>query len=162
VLAQPLHPGELIVELLGADRIAVGKIEAADDKAAHLRFDIAALQVLRIAGQAKAAQLRSQPLVGSRREDRHAVEALLPVPEAVIAGGADILDRQGLVGALDLLEAQDIRLLFLEIFDEPRQPGADAVEVVGDELHGCGLAGRALPVIHLVRSGCGASALRRR
>jgi hypothetical protein len=62
------------------------------------------------------------------------------VPDAVIARRPDVLERQGLVRALDLLKAQGVRLLLLQILDEPRQPRPDAVEVVGDDLHGEALA----------------------
>jgi hypothetical protein len=89
--------------------------------------------VIRVSGKADAAQHGGRRLPG--RQDSDAVEALLPVPVAVIAGGADVLDRKGLVGALDLLEAERVRLLLGEIFDEPRQPGADAVQIVGNDLH---------------------------
>ena len=64
------------------------------------------------------------------------------MPDAVIAGGADVLDREGVVVALDLLQAERVGLLLVQIFDQPRQPGADAVEVVGDDLHGHRLAER--------------------
>ena len=56
--AQPVHPGELVGEFLGADRIAVGQIDGGDDDAADLGLDIAAVGVVGIAGQADAAQRR--------------------------------------------------------------------------------------------------------
>src|SRR3546814_7405323 len=74
-------------------------------------------------------------------ENGDAVEALLAVPDRAVTGRFDIGGGESLVGALQLLEAGDVRLLLLQIFEEPRQPGADAVHIVGDDLHGGDLAG---------------------
>ena len=64
-----------------------------------------------------------------------------PCQIAVIAGRAISPIGKAVVVALDLLQADDVGLLLVEIFDQPRQARADAVEVVGDDLHGSGLAG---------------------
>ncbi len=130
--AEAIHPGKLVGEFLGADRIAVRKIERADHHPVQHRLDIAAVGVVGITGEAGAAQLQRPPL---RRQDSDSVEALLPVPVAVIAGGAHLGDREAVVGTFDLLEADQVRLLLLQIFDQPRQPRTNAVEIVGDDLH---------------------------
>ena len=71
-----------------------------------LGFDIAAVAVVGIAGQADLAQHRRFAL----GEDRDAVEALLPVPDGVIAGRLDLADRQRFVGAFQFLQADDVGL----------------------------------------------------
>ena len=129
--AQPVHPGELVGELLGADRIAVGQIERGDGEPVDLGLDIAAVGVVGVAGQPRPPQ----PGRRAGGQDGDAVEPLLAVPDAVIAGGAKLQDREGLVGALHFLEAEHVRLLLGEIFEQPRQPGANAVQIVGDDLH---------------------------
>ena len=52
VVDQPLHPGELVGEFVGADGIAVRQIDRGDAHLAERRFDVARLLVLVIAGQA--------------------------------------------------------------------------------------------------------------
>ena len=101
------------------------------------------VQQSREAQEADAAKLRSVAL----RQDGYAVEAFLTVPDGAVAGRFDVGDRQRLVGAFELLKRDDIRLLTLEPFEQAREPRADAVEVVGRELHGWRLAGCALAVI---------------
>ena len=89
------------------------------------------------------------------RQDRDSVEALLPVPHRAVAGRLDVGDRQRLVGAFQFLQADDIGLLALEPFEQPRQPRADAVDVVGGELHAAALSGADAPVtVETVRSCC--------
>src|SRR6185312_1870180 len=133
VRLQPLHPADLVVEFLRSHGIAVGQVERADDDAAHFRLDIAAMRVVGVPGQADAPQLgRVAP-----GQDRDSVEALLPVPHRAVARRFDVGDRQRFVGAFELLQRDDVRLLAIEPFDEARQARSDSIEVVGGELHGC-------------------------
>ena len=137
--AEALHPAQLVIEFLRADRIAVGQIERTDDQPLHLRLDIAAVGVVRIARKADAPQLgRAAP-----SEDRDPVEPLLPVPHSAISRRLDVGDRQRLVGALQLLQAGDVGLLPLKPFEQARHPRANAVDVVGGELHASRLAAAA-------------------
>src|SRR5205085_8297749 len=85
-----------------------------------------------IAGQAAPAKRRRACRGG---QDGDAVKALLAVPDAVIAGAADLPDRETVIVALDLLKAERVGLLLVQIFEQPRQPRADAVQIVGDDLH---------------------------
>ena len=78
---QPLEPAQLVVELGPGARIAVGQVEAADQDAADRGLEVAAVRVVRIAGQA-APRLVDLAL----GQDRDAVPALLPVPDRVVAG----------------------------------------------------------------------------
>ena len=126
MVAQPLHPPELVVELLRADGIAVGQIDRGDDDSPlDLGLDVAAVRVVGIAGKADAPQFGRVAL----RQDRDAVEALLAVPDRAVAGRLDVGDRQRFVGAFQLLQADDVGLLALEPFEQARQARADAVEL---------------------------------
>src|SRR5690606_14718162 len=64
-------------------------------------------------------------------------------PYPVIAELPDLFDREAVVVALDFLEADDVRPTFLEIFEETRQPGADPVQIIGDDPHAADLAASA-------------------
>jgi hypothetical protein len=57
------------------------------------------------------------------------------VPQRTVTGRLDLLARNILVGRLQLLQADYVRLLLGQIFHQPLEPGANAVEVVGDDLH---------------------------
>ena len=48
---ESLHPGELVFEFRSRLRVAVGRIERRDQHAVHRRLDVAALPIVRIAGQ---------------------------------------------------------------------------------------------------------------
>jgi hypothetical protein len=52
---QALEPFQLVVELRSGLRIAIGQVQAADDDPVHRGLDVAAVQVIRIAGQAAPA-----------------------------------------------------------------------------------------------------------
>ena len=104
----------------------------------RLGLDIAAVAVVGIAGKADAAKL-GRIALGQHRDP---VEALLPMPDGAVTGRLDVGDRKRLVGALQFLQADDVRLFAVEPFDQARQAGADAVDVVGGELHALALAAR--------------------
>ena len=129
---QALHPAELIIEFRAGLRIAVGQIDAGDAHALHIRLQIAAMLVLRLAFQAPTY------LDGAfaAREDGDAVESLLPVPDHAIAGVFDILDREGFVAGLDFLKAGDVGPRFVQPFQQARQARLDAVDVEGGDAHG--------------------------
>ena len=145
MLAKAFHPGQLVGEFLGPDRIAVGQIEATDNHPSDLRLDIAAVGVVGVARKPGAPKLRRAGLDGG--QDGDSVEALLAVPDPVIAGGPHILDREGVVGAFDLLQAERVGLLLPQILHQPGEPRADAVQIVGDDLHGSRLTARGKIVI---------------
>jgi hypothetical protein len=70
------------------------------------------------------------------REDRDAVEALLAVPDRLVARRLDIGDREGLVAGLDLLQQGDVGRLLLEPFDQAGETGLDPVDVERRDLNG--------------------------
>ncbi len=62
------------------------------------------------------------------------------MPDRAIACGADGDDRKILVRRLQLLQARDVGRLAFQPFEQTRQPGADAVDVIGRDLHRGSLA----------------------
>src|SRR5690606_7365212 len=111
----------------------IGQIEVGHPHAANVGFDIARLLVIGIARQADMQVLR----LASPGQDRHAVEALLPVPGGAIADLLELPGREIRILALDFLEAGNIRLALVEPFEQPRHARANAVDVeAGDEHSG--------------------------
>jgi len=129
--AEALHPANLVVEFLGADRIAVGQVKRADDHVLRLGFDVPAMAIVGIAGEADPTKLGRVAFC----QDGDPVEAFLTVPDGAVTRGLYVSDGERLVGALEFLQRNDVRLLALEPFDEPRQPRTDTVEVIGRNLH---------------------------
>src|SRR5262249_44755256 len=131
-----LHPGELIGELVGAHRIAIGQIEVADAHdaalAGHAHLDVAGVAVAVIARQAAHGDLVERPL----GEDGDAVEALLPMHRGVVAELLEGGSREGLGGRLDLLQADDVRVCLLDPRQGNIESGLDAVDVPGGDFHG--------------------------
>ena len=78
---EPLHPRELVVEFRSGLRIAVRRIERADEHAVHRRLDVAALRVGWIAGQRGRVRTGS-PSAG---ENGNAVPGFLPAPDGAVA-----------------------------------------------------------------------------
>src|SRR5206468_11437395 len=110
--AETFHPFELVGELLSAHRVAVRKVQRTDNHILYLRLDVAAVGIVWIAGKPDAPKLGRVALC----QDSDAVEPLLTVPDGAIARGLDVGDRQSLVGAFELLETDDVRLLALQPF----------------------------------------------
>ena len=102
---EALEPSQLVVELRARGGVAVGEVQAADGDAADVGLDVAAVGVVRIAGQAAPGLLR----LLAPGEDGDAVPALLAVPDGLVAGLADRVDRELLVRRLQLLQAGDVR-----------------------------------------------------
>ena len=79
LLAQPVHPAELIVELLSTDRIAVRQIDGGDDHLVNFRFDIAAVAVI---GASRQPHLTELGLIAPG-QDGNAVEPFWPCHTAL-------------------------------------------------------------------------------
>ena len=58
------------------------------------------------------------------------------MPQSVIPGSPDLFNGQRLVGALELLQANDVRRLLLEILQQTWHACAYAIQVIGDDFHG--------------------------
>src|SRR4051794_32686569 len=70
------------------------------------------------------------------------IPTLLPEPDCVVAEIADRLFGKLLLRRLQLLQADNVRLRFLEPAQEDRQPAVHAVHIVGCDLHGVFRSGR--------------------
>ncbi len=142
ILQQPFEPGELVLEFRSRLRVAVGQIQTADQHAMHRGLDVAALLVAVVAGQPTPAFDR----IGPARQDCHAVPRFLAVPDRAISGGTNGIGRKTGIGGLQFLQADDIRRLALEPFQQCRQAGANAIDIErGDFQHGDGRIG--LPML---------------
>jgi hypothetical protein len=134
VADQTIHKRELISVFLARRRIAVWQINAREPEHAARsgdhRLDIASLSVVEIAGQ---AALNFEWPLG---EDRDAIEALLPTNGDVVAEVLDLGARERLVDALDLLQAQRVWRLLLEVVEEMGQALANGVDVPGGDDQG--------------------------
>src|SRR5271170_4376309 len=103
---EALEPSELEIKLGSRRRIAVGKIKTAHNEIADSGFDVAAVDIVRIAGQCPLCLNGVRPA----RENRHAVIAFLAVPNHAVACFAERLFRKFILRGLDLLEADDVGL----------------------------------------------------
>jgi hypothetical protein len=128
---QPFEPAQLVIEFRTGRRITVWQIETSYDQAIDLRFDIAAVRIIRVARQTAADQRR---LVGAL-QDRHPISGFLAMPDGAIAGRADRGCREFLVGRLQLLQACDIRRGVSQPIKQIGEASIDAVDVVGRDPH---------------------------
>src|SRR5690242_12976816 len=127
---QALEPLELVVELGSRRGIAIREIEASDQNAGGLCLDIAAMPIVRIAGQDTADLDR----IGTARKDRYAVEALLAVPDDAVARLANRSFGKLVVRDLQFLKADDGGPGFGEPAQKVRQAGEDTVHVKRSDL----------------------------
>ena len=147
--AQPLQPGQLVVELGAGPGIAVGGIDRGHPHHALLagdhRFQIAGMVV----GTIAAGQARRDVLHRTLGQDGDAVIAFLSVYGAIIAQRLERLARESLIHRLDFLQAQHIGLGLLQPGQRRLQPRLDRIDVPGGDFHGC--------VLHEVRRCCRSS-----
>jgi hypothetical protein len=147
--ALPLPPGahlgeepELVAELLvdlGVRDVAAGRhIEIVHREPG--RGSGLAERDRDVAGVGAAAERHRAGLrEGIAREDRDAVVALLPEPgDEGVAEGLKVLEREAVVRALGLLQAQDVGAALLEKAADLVEAQADGIDVPGrdGELHG--------------------------
>ncbi len=126
---QPRQPAQLELELRPGPGIAVGRIERGDDDPAHGRFDVTALVVVGVAGQAAPGLDR----LAASGQDGHPVPALLALPDRAIAGPLDGGEGEAVAGGLQLLQAHHVGTGFLEQVQQGGEAGGDPIEVVGDD-----------------------------
>src|SRR5882672_1034044 len=132
MLDQALEPGELVVELRARLRVAIRKVETGDADTANARLQETAMRVVRITGQpAPDFDRRAAP-----RQDRDSIEGRLTMPHRFVAGCAQRQRREALAGRFELLQTGDVRSFPLQPLDQAREATADAVDVVGCDLHG--------------------------
>ena len=92
-LVQPVHPGDLVGELVGVDGIAIGQVEAANGQRTLRRLDLAFDVACRLVGLG-VGQAAGGDLDGMQREQGDAVEALLADHLDLVAGGFDLQARK--------------------------------------------------------------------
>jgi hypothetical protein len=95
--------------------------------------------VLVVAGQARPCLVK-----GKSGEQGDAVEGLLTVTNHVVAKRLDLQPRKGLVGALGLLQADDLRRTLFQPDEEIFEPLPYRIDVPGSNAPG---VGRPLPTI---------------
>ena len=138
VRAQAPHPRQLVGEPVGPRRVAVGQVDGGHPQPADDALDVAGLRVGVIPGQAAAHRLDAGP-----RQDGDPVIALLPVRLDLVAQGLDLEVREGVVGALGLLQEHDVGHDAAQPGTQDGHPGVDRVDVPGgDHRHGYGLTPR--------------------
>ncbi len=134
VADQPLHEGELVGVLFRVGRIAVRQIDAGEPHDAVVRRDDR-LDVTRLDIGVVARQ-PADDLERTLRQDRDAVESLLPMRLDVIAERLDLEPRELLVQALDLLQAERVGRDLAQIVAKMPDPLADGVDVPGGDAQG--------------------------
>ncbi len=132
MIDEAVEPGQLVIELGARPGIAVGQIEAGDDYAFHRRFQVTTLGIVLHPGQAPA---NLQGLIVTR-QDGHAIPGGLPIPEGAVAGGLQLSLGEVYGFRLQLLQADDVRLLPLQPLQQNGKPGPNAIDVVGREGEG--------------------------
>ena len=127
---QPLEPTQLEAEFLAFHRIAVRHIEAADQEAVDRSLDVAAVQVVLVAGESAARF--DQRLAA--RENGDPVPAFLPMPDRLVARRADGAEGKGL--RFEFLQADDVGRRFFKPAEKNGQSAIDAIDVEGRDPHG--------------------------
>ncbi len=123
------HPGELIGELVGADGVAVGKVDVDDADAFDDGFEEASVAVLLVAGEGGG-----DGLDGMQGEDGDAVIGLLGDGGGLVADGLE--DVGGEVSAFELLEEEDVGLVEFKPGEDEGETGADGVDVPAGDSDG--------------------------
>jgi hypothetical protein len=77
---ESFKPAQFILELRAGRWIAIGQIQAVDQDAIHHSFDIAAMGVIRIAGETTPYFLR----LAAAREDGNPIPTLLTMPNRAV------------------------------------------------------------------------------
>ena len=132
---QALHPRQLVAELVGTDRIAVGQIDGGHPYPPHAGLEVAGLLVGKIARQAGGDILDRL-----QAQDSDTVVALLAKRRDIVTEITHGLGREGRVLALDLLQQHDIGLGPAQPIQHVGQARVDRVDVPGgDGRHGCAL-----------------------
>ena len=117
-------------------RIAVGQVEIADAHPVHLGLEITGLFALSVLGPVDAQPALDFDRLHAISQDRDAVEALLPMPDGMIADAFEFFGRKALVHRLDFLQAGDRRASFFKPLLEAWQAGLDPVDVESGDTHG--------------------------
>src|SRR5271166_3333764 len=130
VATHALHPAQLVPELFRAHLAPVREVGAHHANAAHPRADHAGLRI--IVTVAKALLDLRQWLM---RENGDAIVGALAVHSRLVAKRLEGRAREVVVCGLQLLKADEFRLLPREPCQEPRLAGPHGVQVPGGDPH---------------------------
>ncbi|EAU66357.1 hypothetical protein STIAU_1064 [Stigmatella aurantiaca DW4/3-1] len=130
VAPQPRVPFQLVHVGGRVHRLSVGHIGAHHANPAHRRRDEPRMGVLHPIRQAQH-HVRGLCL----REDGHPVVGLLPVRDGVVARLADRFRGEVRIHALQLLEAEDVRLVGLQPVQQALLPRPDRVHIPAGDFH---------------------------
>src|SRR5690606_1222212 len=122
---------QLVVQLRPGRRVAVRRIEAANQHALHGSLDVTAVAILRICGQSPAGLDR----IGIAGEDGDTVPAPLAVPYGAVTGPLDQALGEFFLRRLQFLQANRIRPGLLQPSQENVDPAVDAIDVESRDLH---------------------------
>jgi hypothetical protein len=132
---EPVKPSQLEIELRTGRRIAIRQVKAADQQAIDSRLDVAAVGIVRIAGQPAPGF----DGIGSARQDRDAVPAFLPMPNRAVAGVADRAFWELVLRRLQFLQADDVGRSLIEPAQKYGEPAVDPIDIEGRDLHGASI-----------------------
>ena len=138
VSAEPPHPANLIIEFFRSGRISIGEIKGSNNDASNLCFDVATVRVVGIARKANATQFWCV----APRKYCYTVEPFLAVPNGSISSSLDVTNRKRFVGAFELLQADNVRLLAIKPFNETGKARSNSIEIVSCKFHEAPLSGR--------------------
>src|SRR5437762_7300059 len=128
---EPFEPCQLVVELRTRLWVAVGQVRGCDSEPLRPRLEKARLRVTLV--RRKTATNFHRRL--APREDRNAMVLRLAVPDRAVSDGFKCAHGKRGVACLDLLQARDVRLRFLEPLHDPSQAAVDAIDIEACDLH---------------------------
>ena len=132
---QALHPAQLVGKLFSVDRIAVGQIDRRDTQNRIARrndgFDVTGLLVTIVTRQADANIIQR-----ILRNQRHTVVGLLPVNREIVPKVLQFGAREGFIRRFRLLQADNIRIGFLQPDLEIFHPHFERINVERGYFHG--------------------------
>ena len=133
MLQQPPHPLELVPVLVRTHAVAVREVRRLNADSVHRGRDEAGLRIVVVRAHPDLHILRFGPA-----QDRDTVVRLLSVDRCVIADVPYLVEWEGVIDDLELLEAKDVRLERAQPGKDPFVPGLDGVDVPSHDFHGTG------------------------
>lgn len=129
---EPVQPGDLVIEFWPGLRIAVGRIDAANNVAVNSGLDVTALSIQTVARQRGAGDNR----LADPRTNRNPVPTPLTDPNGLVAKILKLPHREHLLFALQLLKTEHIRLFLGQPLAKNLKPTSDAINIEGSDFHG--------------------------
>ena len=122
---QAIEPGEFIGEFRARLWIPVRQVNAADQGALERQLDVAALLIRQIPWQCAACDDQ----LGTAPEDSNTIPGPLSLPGGSVACRAQCVRREGILAALQFLQADNIRLRSCQPVEQVRKPSIDVVDI---------------------------------